>query len=148
MGRAPAEPAMEATPRRRIHFERTTVQRGLATLTIGFASAQPATGHQLTDLRVTVNGTEVATIHLPKTGTAGYRGGVQDSPYNLRLVQFDASLLKTGTNTIALYHADALSLAAFSAASAAAPAGKSLTPGQVMYDALRLEVAPAAAIPR
>lgn len=36
----------------------------------------------------------------------------------------------------------ATSLPAFSAAKAAEPAGKSLTPGQVMYDALKLEVAP------
>lgn len=126
----------------RIHFNQPKVQPGLATLTIGFASAQPASGHALTDLRVTVNGTEVAAIRLPKTGTAGYRGGVQDSPYHLRQIQFDASLLRPGQNTVALFHADALSLAAFSAASAAEPAGKSLTPGQVMYDALRLELAP------
>lgn len=129
-------------PQWRIHFDGPGVRHGLATLTIGFASAQPATGHPLTDLRVAVNGTEVAAVRLPKTGTAGYRGGVQDSPYNLRQIQFDASLLKAVQNTIALYHADAMSLTGFSAASAAEPAGKSLTPGQVMYDALRLEVAP------
>ena len=128
-------------PQWRIRFDQPQALAGLATLTIGFASAQPAPGHKLTDLRVAVNGTEVAAVHLPKTGTAGYRGGVEDSPYNLRQIQFDARLLKAGQNVIALYHADGLSLSQFAAASAAEPAGKSLTPGQVMYDALRLEVA-------
>src|SRR5207245_1916874 len=56
---------------------------GEAWLTLGFASAQPARA-ALTRLQVKVNGQLVETIGLPKTGTAGYRGSMQDSPYNVR----------------------------------------------------------------
>jgi rhamnogalacturonan endolyase len=100
---------------------------GEATLTIGFASAQPARAAQ-TRLQVKVNGKQVETVGLPKTGTAGYRGSMQDSQYNLRVVKFDAGLLHAGTNEITLGHADARS------------AGGAGPVGQVMYDALRLEV--------
>lgn len=104
--------------------------KGQATLTLGFASAQPARGRKETDLRVAVNGHEVAAIHLPKTGTAGYRGGAQDSPYNLRQIGFPATLLKAGTNVVSMYHADAQPFVA----------GAAAAPGQLMYDALRLEL--------
>jgi hypothetical protein len=53
---------------------------------------------------------------------------MQDSQYNLRVVKFDAGLLHAGANEIELGHADAR------AAGGAGPVG------QVMYDALRLEV--------
>jgi rhamnogalacturonan endolyase len=122
----------------RIGFALAHAPRGQATLSIGFASSQPARGRKETDLRVRVNGTEVAAIHLPKTGTAGYRGGAQDSPYNLRQIRFDAALLEAGGNVVSLAHADAVSYADFTAATG--KAGTSVTPGQVMYDALRLEV--------
>jgi rhamnogalacturonan endolyase len=79
-------------------------------------------------LQVKVNGKLVETVGLPKTGTAGYRGSMQDSQYNLRVVKFDAGLLHAGANEIELGHADAR------AAGGAGPVG------QVMYDALRLEV--------
>ncbi len=127
-----------------IHFalssnESTT---GTATLTFGFASAQPARGKSETDLRVVVNGTPIAAIHLPKTGTAGYRGGAQDSQYNVRTVSFDAALLKTTDNVISLRHADALPIAAFEAQQKDASIPANTTPGQVMYDAIRLDVDP------
>jgi rhamnogalacturonan endolyase len=115
-------------------------RNGIATLTVGFASAQPARGKKETDLRVTVNGREVAAVHLPKTGTAGYRGGAQDSPYHLRQIRFEAALLKNGENVIGLAHADALPFGQFTQAAADNPATISVTPGQVMYDALKLEV--------
>lgn len=124
----------------RIHFDVPHAIKGHAILTIGFASAQPARGKKLTDLRVAVNGTEVAAIHLPKTGTAGYRGGVEDSPYNSREITFDAALLKPGQNVISLYHADAEPFARFSTALSDAQVPANTTPGQVMYDALRLDV--------
>jgi rhamnogalacturonan endolyase len=100
---------------------------GEGVLTIGFASAQPARG-TLTRLQVKVNGRLIETIGLPKTGTAGYRGSMQDSPYNLRVLRFDGGLLHTGTNEITLGHADGR------------PAGGVGPVGQVMYDALRFEV--------
>jgi len=126
----------------RIHFtlpESPPTAR-TATLTIGFASAQPARGKALTDLRVVVNGVEIAAIHLPKTGTAGYRGGVQDSKYNLRTLTFAANLLKPGANVISLRHADAAPLPAFEQAQKGTRIPANTTPGQVMYDALRLEL--------
>ena len=100
---------------------------GEATLTIGFASAQPARG-ALTRLQVKVNGKLIETIGLPKTGTAGYRGSMQDSQYNLRVLRFDVGLLHAGANEITLGHADAR------------PEGGAGPVGQVMYDALRLEI--------
>ncbi len=123
------------------------VQTGKATLTIGIASAQPAKG-KLTHVAVALNGQAIGTIELPKTGTAGYRGGNQDSPYNVVTLTFDAKLIKAGANDLTLQHADGQ---AFPPASAYAPdpaagddddAPGTKGPGQVMYDAIRLEVGP------
>ena len=121
-------------------------ERGQATLTIGIASAQPAKG-KLTHVVVALNGQEIGKIELPKTGTAGYRGGVQDSPYNVVRLTFDASLIKPGANDLTFAHADAQP---FPPASTYAPdpnaaedddaAPGTKSPGQVMYDAIRLEV--------
>jgi rhamnogalacturonan endolyase len=121
----------------RVHFQALAPASGKATLTIGFASAQPAPRHKETDLRVSINGQEIAAIHLPKTGTAGYRGSVQDSPYHLRVIEFDSALLKPGENVLSLRHADAIPFAQASS-----------QPGQVMYDALRLEVEPTGKTPQ
>jgi rhamnogalacturonan endolyase len=120
---------------------------GKATLTIGIASAQPAKG-KLTHVAVALNGQAIGTIELPKTGTAGYRGGNQDSPYNVVTLTFDAGLIKAGANDLTFQHSDA---EAFPPASTYAPdpnasddddAPGTKGPGQVMYDAIRLEVAP------
>ena len=108
-----------------IRFQDSSERSGMATLTLGFASAQPLTG-RATRLEVKVNGTLVETVHLPKTGTAGYRGSAQDSEYHLQQVTFDAALLHRGWNEITLGHAEATKSEAKA--------------GQVMYDALRLEV--------
>jgi rhamnogalacturonan endolyase len=110
-----------------IRFDTPEPLSGQATLTIGFASAQPTRSPQ-TRLQVKVNGTLIETVGLPKTGTAGYRGSMQDSQYNLRVLGFDAALLHAGTNEITLGHTDAR------------PAGTPGPVGHVMYDALRLEV--------
>jgi rhamnogalacturonan endolyase len=104
---------------------------GPATLTLAFSSAQPQRGG-VTNLQVKVNGNLVDTVHLPKTGTAGYRGGAQDSPWNVRTLQFDAGLLHEGMNEITLGHADARRIQA--------DGNITGTVGQVMYDAIRLEV--------
>jgi rhamnogalacturonan endolyase len=115
-----------------IRFPFNGPSEGKAALTLAFSSAQPQRG-PVTNLEVKVNGTLVDTIHLPKTGTAGYRGGAQDSPWNVRTLQFDASLLHEGMNEITLGHADARQY----------PTDGNLrgTVGQVMYDAIRLEFA-------
>jgi rhamnogalacturonan endolyase len=114
-----------------IRFQSDGRLGGTATLTLAFSSAQPQRG-TVTNLEVKVNGSLVDTIHLPKTGTAGYRGGAQDSPWNVRTLKFDANLIHEGTNEITLGHADARQW----------PPDGSLTGdvGQVMYDAIRLEI--------
>jgi rhamnogalacturonan endolyase len=116
-----------------IRFRTDGAQAGTATLTLAFASAQPARG-PATNLEVKVNGTLVDTVHLPKTGTAGYRGSAQDSPWNVRTLRFDAALLRPGMNEITLTHAEARPFPAD---------GNVRGPvGQVMYDAIRLETEP------
>ncbi|HWU50644.1 MAG TPA: polysaccharide lyase family protein [Asticcacaulis sp.] len=125
----------------------TTAQTGEATLTIGVASAQPAHG-RLTDVQVALNGRQIGVIALPKTGTAGYRGGNQDSPYNVVRLTFDASLIRAGENDLTFGFASAQP---FPPVSAYAPSNENddddakpgtKNPGQIMYDAIRLEVAP------
>lgn len=122
-------------------------QSGQATLTIGVASAQPAHG-KLTDVQVALNGHEIGVIALPKTGTAGYRGGNQDSPYNVVRLRFDAALIRSGGNDLSFGFASAQP---FPPAEAYAPSNENdddevkpgtRNPGQIMYDAIRLEVAP------
>jgi len=111
-----------------IHFKLRKVLTGHATLTIGMAASSNST------LLVSVNGQQVSSLQMPKTGTAFYRSGNQDSQYHVYLVTFDAAMLKAGDNEIRL------------AADGAAPfpAGKdALTigaPGGFMYDAIRMEV--------
>lgn len=118
---------------------RTHAAQGTAMLSVGISSAQPASG-KLTDLRIRVNGQQVGRIQLPKTGTAGYRGGTQDSPYSLEEIAFPAALLHEGENTIELAHADAQPIGQFSSRDAKSDTPSAGIPGQVMYDAIRLEV--------
>ncbi|MFT3996698.1 MAG: polysaccharide lyase family protein [Asticcacaulis sp.] len=141
---------------------KTVPKAGKGTLTIGIASAQPATAQaqkcdavlgqtcaakpaKLTDVRVALNGQEIGAIRLPKTGTAGYRGGMQDQNYNLVTLSFDAALLKSD-NDLTFRHADgqpfdpALIKAVDTAAADEDQAPGTAAPGQVMYDAIRLEV--------
>ena len=105
---------------------------GKATLTLGIAAAQPAG-----DVIINVNGTEVARFSLKKSGAAAYRSASQDSAYNLKLVEFDASLLKPGNNELTLGQSKMIAI----------PTGEELKKakrpaGAIMYDAIRLEVAP------
>ncbi len=114
-----------------VRFEQRQAAEGTATLTIAFSSAQPQRG-AVTNLQVKVNGELIDTIHLPKTGTAGYRGSAQDSPWNVRTLKFNAHMLRPGMNEITFGHADARPVPADG--NIAGPVG------QVMYDAIRLEV--------
>jgi len=114
-----------------IQFTLDQALAGKATLTIGFASAQPAAGAS-TSLAVKANGKEIGIVHLKKSGSAGYRSGCQDSLYNWEYLPFDAGLLKAGPNEITLGHAGAIPF----------PAPDKMQHarlGQVMYDAIRLE---------
>jgi rhamnogalacturonan endolyase len=116
-----------------IRFRSEDAQPGTASLTLAFASAQPVRGRE-TNLEVKVNGTLLDTVHLPKTGTAGYRGSAQDSPWLMKVLRFDAALLRPGVNEITLGHAEARPFPAD---------GNVRGPvGQVMYDAIRLEMEP------
>lgn len=123
------------TPAWKIQFEIPEASAtGTATLTIGIASAQPLTGNR-TNVGVSLNGQALDAIRLPKTGTAGYRGSTQDSPYHVQQIRFDAKLLRAGANEIALAHADARRF----------PKTEETVDfrvGQIMYDALRLELDP------
>jgi rhamnogalacturonan endolyase len=112
-----------------IQFEQAEPLTGKATLTLGFVSSIPPRGSR-TNLQVKVNGREVQVIHLAKSGMAGYRSGSQDSVYSVVYVTFDAALLKQGTNQITLGHAEAERYSA----------DRRGVPGEVMYDAIRLEV--------
>jgi rhamnogalacturonan endolyase len=115
-----------------IDFDLPKSLAGKATLTLGFASANPVQGHH-TNLQVKVNGTLVDTVHLVKAGAAAYRSGGVDSLYQLSYVTFDAALLKAGRNEITLGHAEAQPF----------PSRDEQMRGQVgevMYDAIRLEV--------
>src|SRR5262249_29833175 len=114
-----------------IQFDLGAAPKGKATLTLGFASAHPPRGGR-TNLRGKGNGQQVARVRLAKGGTAGYRSGSQDSTYNVEYVSFDAALLKKGGNEITLGHAEAQPFPAEGKRRGA--------PGQVMYDAIRLEV--------
>jgi rhamnogalacturonan endolyase len=113
-----------------IQFNQSQPLKGKATLTIGFASTIPPKGGH-TNLETKVNGHAVEAVHLPKSGTAGYRSGNQDSVYSVVYISFDAALLKKGMNEITLGHAEAQLFSA---------GDRHGVPGEVMYDAIRLEV--------
>jgi rhamnogalacturonan endolyase len=113
-----------------IKFDVAEQAKGKATLTLGLASVHPPSGGR-TNLQVKVNGKEIDVVRLGKTGTAGYRSGSSDSLYNVVYVTFDAGLLRQGENEITLGHAEAKPFPAERPRS---------VPGQVMYDAIRLEV--------
>jgi len=113
-----------------IQFDQPQPPKGKATLTIGFASTIPPKGSR-TNLEIKVNGHEVEVVHLPKSGMSGYRSGNQDSVYSVVYISFDAALLKKGTNEITLGHAEAQPFSS---------SDRHGVPGEVMYDAIRLEV--------
>jgi rhamnogalacturonan endolyase len=117
-----------------IQFQESQTLAGTAMLTLGICSSNPLHGSH-TNLQVKVNGQLVDTLHLPKSGAAGYRSGGEDSLYQVVYVPFDASLLKAGENEITLGDQDAQPF----------PSPEVQMRGQVgevMYDAVRLEIEP------
>jgi len=110
-----------------ILFDEPKALSGRATLTIGVCSSSARR------LQAEANGHEIGAINLPKTGTAPYRSGGQDSQYNVYTLPFDAGWLKAGTNEITLGIEGAVP---FANPDEARP-GRI---GAVMYDAIRLEV--------
>lgn len=134
------------TPRWTIQFDATGPQAGMATLTVGIASREYATGKAVADvadrandsgnLIVRLNGEIIAEFTGNKTGGAGYRSGSQDSQYVLETVKFDVAKLKQGMNEITFEHAVSRPFP-----SDKAELEKLRRPrGSVMYDAIRLEV--------
>ena len=115
-----------------IDFTLPQAQIGKATLTFGIAASNPAKGGS-NNIQIKVNGQEVGSLHLTKSGPAAYRSGGQDSSYSVQTVFFDAAILKAGANEITLAHADAQPVPALEEQ-------KKGQVGAVMYDAIRLEV--------
>jgi rhamnogalacturonan endolyase len=113
-----------------IRFDTSEARRGEATLTIGLAAARPAGA-----LKISINGTEIGSLDMPKSGAAGYRSAAQDSKYHLIRIPFDAALIKPGTNEITLGHTNARPVPAPGEPDAPRRPG-----GEMMYDAIRLEV--------
>lgn len=136
------------TPRRTIEFDYTGERTGTATLTVGIASREFASEQLVSDvgeralssgsLIVRLNGEPIAEFTGPKTGAAGYRSASQDSVYVLETVTFDAYRLKPGTNQVSFEHAVSRPFP-----ESPEELKRLKRPrGSVMYDAIRLEVAP------
>jgi rhamnogalacturonan endolyase len=115
-----------------IAFDCPAASHGTATLTFGIAASCPARGGS-NNVTITVNGHDVGSLHLSKSGAAVYRSGGMDSLYRVETMTFDAALLKTGSNEIRLAHADAQPIP---------PRDEQMLGhiGAVLYDAIRLEV--------
>ncbi len=116
-----------------IQFHLHARQRGVATLTLGFCSTLMSRG----GLAIALNGHRLTVLHLPKSGTAPYRSGGQDSKYQVVYVHFNAKRLIAGLNRMTLGFTRAFK----------APAEYRQqmryhpTPvGAVIYDAIRLQV--------
>lgn len=118
-------------PQWTIQFDLDRQPNGTATLTLGMASVQPAG-----QLVIKVNDRPVESPSLPaKTGGAAYRSASQDSQYTLRVIRFDASLLKIGRNQITLEMSGSRKFP-----DAGELARLKRPRGAIMYDAIRLEV--------
>ena len=122
-----------------VMFDSGGPMKGKGTLTLGFVAFDDIRG-----LQVTLNGNALGdAIKFPKTGMAAYRCGRQDSQYHVARVTFDANLIHAGSNELRLGLVGALPYAD----------NKQMLPnavGEVMYDAVRMEVdanSPAPAAP-
>ncbi len=139
-----------------VNFTLPAQQQGTATLTFGVAAADPlvddvrqALGSKpivgkgtpltadknTTHVIVKVNGTQVGELNLVKSGAAAYRSGGEDSLYQLKYLTFPANLLTAGQNQVTFGD------------TAATPFPSKAEQmrghvGAVMYDSIRLEVAP------
>ncbi len=112
-----------------VMFDSDKPMSGTGTLTLGFVAFDDYRG-----LQATLNGKAIGEpIHFAKTGMAAYRCGRQDSQYHVASVTFDASLIHAGTNELRLGLVGAIPYAD----------NKDMLPnavGEVMYDAVRMEV--------
>jgi rhamnogalacturonan endolyase len=119
------------TPAWTIRFDVPQPLSGQATLTLGLAAHQYSGA-----LEVAVNGQRVGSLSGPRSGAAGYRSASQDSRYTVERINFDAALLKPGTNAITLQHRSSQPIPPTPEEIRAAKRPR----GYVMYDAIRLEV--------
>ena len=111
-----------------VRFKEPRAGKGTGTLTLAFAAFDYPRG-----LRVRLNGREIGTVNLKKSGMAAYRCGGQDSLRQTVTLEFDAALIGARMNELQLEPAGAVP---FSPENDSGPAQL----GAVMYDALRLEV--------
>ena len=88
-------------PTWRIEFEGPVRARGRGLLTLGFAAFESIQPQQGAQLRVDLNGTEIAEIADLEQADAAHRSGIH-AAYQEREVRFDASLLREGRNMLTL----------------------------------------------
>lgn len=117
-----------------IKFDEAQAQHGKGTLTFALAAFDYPRG-----VSVKLNGQEIGKINLKKSGMSAYRCGGQDSLRQTVYLNFDASLIKAGSNEVQL---EMIGATQYSKESSASPNQI----GAAMYDAIRMEVDPAAAM--
>jgi rhamnogalacturonan endolyase len=111
-----------------IKFDEPKDLSGRGTLTLAFAAWDYPRA-----LQVILNGQNIGSVSLKKSGMAIYRNGGQDSLRQTVYLTFDASLIKSGTNEVRLALDGAIP---FNPANARTPQAV----GGLMWDALRMEV--------
>jgi rhamnogalacturonan endolyase len=125
----PLDDGSYLTPRWNVLFSLATVPTGQAELVIDFAGAMSGT------LNLTLNNTSIGSLAM--VNDAGiYRSATRLSRYRQQRVTFNASLLRTGSNTLRL---QLNGRSNWSGTKPSSPASG------VMYDAIRLEAGAAAA---
>ncbi len=113
-------------------FDQPAALKGKGTLTVAIAAYDYPRG-----VLVKLNGTEIGKISLKKSGMSAYRCGGQDSLRQIVYLPFEGSLIKGGTNELQL---EMIGAVPYDAKSEQLPNAI----GAVMYDAIRMEVDPAA----
>ena len=111
-----------------VKFDEPKNLSGLGTFTLAFAAWDYPRAMQ-----VTLNGQSIGAVNLKKSGMAIYRSGGQDSLRQTVYLNFDASLIKSGTNEVRFALDGAKPYDPPSARSPQAVGG-------LMWDALRMEV--------
>jgi rhamnogalacturonan endolyase len=111
-----------------VKFDEPKNLTGQGTLTLAFAAWDYPRAMQ-----VTLNGQPIGSVNLKKSGMAIYRSGGQDSLRQTVYLNFDASLIKSGSNEVR-FALDGVK--PYDPPSARSPQAV----GGLMWDALRMEV--------
>lgn len=85
----------------RIEFSCPELPTGRGVLTLGFAAFESIHPQHGAQLRLDLNGAEIAAIRDLAQAAAPHRGGVH-AAYQEREIRFDLSLLRKGTNTLTM----------------------------------------------